>query len=74
MFVSTGAGRNVSTVRITSVDTHHITYECSDGYRELVDATVCMTLAEKTADWRAATSEEADAFRRRFRPAPENWE
>ena len=41
-------------VKIVSVDQFSITYECSDGVRELVDATAYRSLAEQTAEWRIA--------------------
>ncbi|MPY37545.1 hypothetical protein FNH09_41970 [Streptomyces adustus] len=62
-----------TTVQITSVDRFHITYRSADDHRESVDETMFRSLAEQTADWRAATEEEAAAFKARFRPAPENW-
>ncbi len=60
-------------VKIVSVDQFSITYECSDGVRELVDATAYRSLAEQTAEWRIAPPELAAEYERRYRPAPQNW-
>ncbi|MET8411700.1 hypothetical protein ABZV34_27005 [Streptomyces sp. NPDC005195] len=62
------------TVEVMVVDRHHITYRSADDYRDMVEATVYSSLAEKTADWRPATAKEAAAFKARFRPAPQNWD
>lgn len=59
--------------RITSVDAHHITYQCWDDVLESVDADMWRSLEEKTRHWRLATPEQIARFERLFRPAPQNW-
>ncbi len=66
----------VNTVRITGTGTRHntsVSYESSDGHRELVDGSMFMSLAEKTRGWRLATEEERAKFEARYRPGLQNW-
>lgn len=74
--VSWGPVGNAATVRVTSAysGSNSITYESSDGHSEIIFADMWRTLAEKTSSWRTATAEETAAFKRRYRPAPENWD
>lgn len=62
-----------TTVLITSVSRSDITYQSADGHRETVSATPYRTLAQQTAGWRPATTDEATAYKARRRPAPQNW-
>ncbi|WP_330346660.1 hypothetical protein OG858_46965 (plasmid) [Streptomyces europaeiscabiei] len=63
----------VSTVRVTGVDRSRLTYECSDGVGEAMDASQFRTLEQQLTGYRAATAEEAARFEARYQPAPQNW-
>jgi hypothetical protein len=72
-YVSWEIRGSVTTVQLTVVTPHRIAYRHTDDYVDAVESTIYRSLAENTADWRRATTEESAAFKARFRPGPENW-
>ncbi|MGW1674576.1 hypothetical protein [Streptomyces sp. NPDC002324] len=64
---------SVSTVRVGNVDRWRLSYTCSDGVSEAVEANVFKTLDEQLSGYRDATAEETAKFEACYRPAPENW-
>ncbi|MFF5968220.1 hypothetical protein ACFY64_31755 [Streptomyces collinus] len=59
---------------IASASSAYIVYEARDGVTQIVDDTICMSLARKTARWIPATPEQVARYRRLYRPAPQNWD